>query len=365
MKTVNYGKSKWLNSPLSLSLCLVIVCLITTGANGVSGGSSGNEPTIKLFEADHSVLDDSNFAMYKFVVKHATEIEVIEAGNTIKAVNNPSAHTLKGTVYGMPANAIQTGGSNTFEAVLYARNDSGEVEKRLTLSFATAPPPPPAPPPADSSSTAPVTPQWGEQYSSPRSTQPATSTTDQLPWPPDFARCPSNCPYCLTPDKAKSRGFTQKCLDQPCYYSPDNQQKWYCYSEPEGWCCVGGHGGQVSQATKTECTQMSGDWYADQSQAMQACQETCWCCRQDGAVGNVTVNECLIVGTCYATQFQARQACQELMPCWCCVNGQVGQISQTQCIQMGGCCHNTQAEAVGACQPAWVPPGDGPPPPSF
>jgi len=350
MKTVSYGKNKWLNSPLILSLCLVLVCLITIGATGYS--ANGKTPNIKKFEADSLVLDDSNFAMYKFVVEGATEIEMTEAGDIIKAVNNPSAHTLKGTVNGMPANSIQTGGSNIFEAVLYARNDFGEVEKRLTLSFATELPPSPAPPPADSSSTAPITPQWGEQYPSPRSAQPTTSTTAQLPWPPDFAQCPGDCPYCLTPDKAKSRDFTQTCLDQPCYYSPDNQQKWYCYSEPEGWCCVGGHGGQVSQATKTECTQMSGNWYADQYQAQQACQEMCWCCRhQDGVVGYVTVNECLRVGTCYNNQADARNACQQMVPCWCCVNGQVGQVSQAQCLQMGGCCHNTQAEAVRACQP--------------
>jgi len=362
MKTVNYGRSQWLNSPLSLSLCLILVCLITTGATGGSGGLSGNEPTIPLFTADSLVLDDGSFAVYKFVVKGATEIDVIEAGDNIKSINNPSAHTLKGTVNGMPANAIQTGGSNTFEAIIYARNDFGEVEKRLMLSFATELPPPPAPPPADSSSTAPITPQWGDPYSSPRSTQPTTSTTAQLPWPPDFAQCPSDCPYCLTPDKAASRGFTQTCLDQPCYYPPDNQQKWYCYSEPEGWCCVGGHGGQVSQATKTECTQMSGDWYADQSQAMQACQEMCWCCRhQDGAVGYVTVNECRQMGTCHATQYEAQQVCQQMAPCWCCVNGQVGQVSQAQCLQMGGCCHNTQAEAVRECQGEAAPPTAPPP----
>ncbi len=347
MKTTSYGKSQRLNSSLMLCLCLVLVCLITVGATGYS--ANGKAPNIKKFEADKLVLDDGSFAMYEFVVSGATYIRLVEAGNILKEVNNPDAHTLKGTVPGNPTYAIRAGdNSNTFEAVLYARNDFGEVEKRLTLSFATELPPQPASliPPV-SMSNRPETPDWGDQYSSPTSTQPQSPTTHNEP---EFFECPTSCPYCLTPAEAKSEGFTQRCSDELCYYSPDMTQKWYCYSEPEGWCCVGGHGGQVNQATKSQCTQVGGEWYADQSLAQQACQPMCWCCRRDGAVGYVTINECRLVGNCYDNQYQAQQVCQQMTSCWCCVNGQVGQVSQTQCLQMGGCCHNTQAEALRECQ---------------
>jgi hypothetical protein len=330
-----------MNSPIRLCLCLVLVCLITVGATACPDG----KPRIK-FEADPLVLNDGDSALYTFVVKNATEVVVIEAGDIIKQITNPSAATLKGTVKGNTTYAIRTGDSNTFKATLIARNESGEVEKTLTLSFATELPPkstsliPPV-----SMSAQPRSPQWGEQYSSPPSTQPSPPT--MLQYEPKFFECPSGCPYCLTPGEAANLGFTQRCSEELCYYSPDKEQKWYCYSEPEGWCC---RDTQVSQATRTECTKIGGDWYANQAQAMQACQPMCWCCRQDGMVGNVTVNECLRVGTCYNTQAEAARACQQMVSCWCCVDGKIGQVSQTQCAQMGGHCYNTQAEAARACQ---------------
>ena len=346
MRLSGFGWVHSMNSPLRLCLCLVLICLVTTGATGYTAG----KPDIKLFKADPLVLNDGDAALYTFVVKNATEMQLVEAGNIIKKISNPTSATLKGTAQGMTTYAIRTGEGNTFTATLIARNDSGEAIAEITLSFATELPTkstsliPPV-----SMSAPPRSPQWGEQYFSPPSTQPTPSTATHER--PEFFECPSNCPYCLKPDEAKSLGFTQRCSEELCYYSPDKDQKWYCYSEPEGWCCVGGQGGQVNQATKTQCTKMGGDWYADQSQAQQACQPMCWCCRhQDGAVGYVTVNECRQVGTCYATQYEAQQVCQQMVSCWCCAGGKVGQATQAQCAQMGGYCYNTQAEAVRACQ---------------
>src|SRR4030042_1125750 len=203
MRLSGFGWVHSMNSPLRLCLCLVLICLVTTGATGYS--ANGKAPNIKKFEADKLVLDDGGFAMYKFVVSGATGMRLVEAGGILKEVNNPDAHTLKGTVPGKPTYAIRAGdNSNTFEAVLYARNDFGEVEKRLTLSFATELPLQPASliPPV-SMSDRPRSPDWEEQYSSPTSTQPQSPTTHNEP---EFFECPSNCPYCLTPDGQKSAG---------------------------------------------------------------------------------------------------------------------------------------------------------------
>jgi hypothetical protein len=347
MRLSGSGWVRGMNSHIRLCLCLVLVCLITAGATACPGG----EPRIK-FQADPLVLDDGDFALYTFVVKDATEVVVIEAGDILKQITNPSAATIKGTVKGNTTYAIRTGDSNTFEATLIARNESGEAEQTLTLSFANELPPkstsliPPV-----SMTDQPRSPQWGEQYSSPTAQPTPPTTPPASNWPPEFAECPPNCKYCLTRDEAASRGFGQRCLEQPCYYSPDNQSNWYCYSEPEGWCCVGGQGGQVTQATKTECNQMGGYWSMNQAEAIQACEPMCWCCRHyDGAVGYVTINECRQVGTCYNTQTEAAHACQEMAACWCCAGGKVFQATQTQCAQIGGACYSTQGQAAQACQ---------------
>ncbi|HEX76259.1 MAG TPA: hypothetical protein G4O12_06725 [Dehalococcoidia bacterium] len=357
-----------MNSILRLCLCLILIGLIAAGATmctersergmllpGVQvcqaandGGyaqyfADGKPPDIRLFEAKPLELDTDDSAIYTFVVRRATKVQIIEAGNTIKDIINPSAATLKGTVKGLTASAIQTGDSNTFDAVLKAINESGEVDERVTLSFVTELPSKPAPliPPV-SLSAPPRSPQWKEQYSLPLPTQPMSTTTHNEP---DFFKCPSNCNYCLKPDEAASLGFTQRCSEQLCYYSPDNQQKWYCYSEPEGWCCKDN---KVIQATKTECARLGGDWYANQAEAVRACQPMCWCCA-GGKVGQIPQTECAqIGGACYSTQAQAMQACQPM--CWCCAGGKVVQTTQTQCTQMGGACYATQAEATRACQ---------------
>jgi hypothetical protein len=345
MKTTSYGKSQRLKSLLMLCPCLVLVCLISIGA---TGSTAGNLPRIELLKAEPLVLNDGDAAVYTFVVKGATEIQLIEAGNIIKVSKGPTSATLKGTVEGLPTYAIRTGDSNTFDTVLKARNESGEVEKKLTLSFATELPPKPAsliPPVSDILSEQPRSPQWLDQSSLPPLTQPTSTTTRNEP---DFFKCPSSCNYCLKPDEAANLGFTQRCSEQLCYYSPDNQQKWYCYSEPVGWCCKDT---KVSQATKTQCDQEGGYWYANQAEAVRACQPMCWCCA-GGKVGQVPQAQCAqLGGDCFGSQAEAIRFCQQMMTCWCCAGGKVGQIPQAQCAQIGGRCFATQTQAQQACQP--------------
>ena len=342
MRLSGFGWVHSMNSPLRLCLCLVLVCLMTTGA---TGSTAGKEPVIKEFTAAPLVLEDGQAALYTFVVKGATEVVVTEEGHIIKDIKNPTSATLEGNAQGMTTYAIRTGDSNTFTAVLIAKNDSGETLKEITLRFATELLPKPASLIPPVSETKARTPLWGPQTSAPAtspSSTPSTTTHNE----PEFAECPSGCESCLKPDEAAELGFTKKCLEERCYYSPDNTEQWFCYSEPEGWCCKNT---QVSEATKTHCDQVGGDWYANEAQAINACQPMCWCCA-GGQVRKVTVHECgLVGGGCYATQYQAQQACQPA--CWCCARGQVGQVTQAQCLQMGGHCYNTQTEAVHACQP--------------
>src|SRR4030042_6931504 len=97
MRLSGFGWVHSMNSPLRLCLCLVLICLVTTGATGYTAG----KPDIKLFKADPLVLNDGDAALYTFVVKNATEMQLVEAGGINKQINNPSAATLKGTVQGM------------------------------------------------------------------------------------------------------------------------------------------------------------------------------------------------------------------------------------------------------------------------
>jgi hypothetical protein len=363
-----------MNSLLGLCLCLVLVGVITAGAIGCIAPSSaggtlpavqvckaepleqnevdyaltaigGNLPDIKVFEAEPLVLNDGDSALYTFVVKRATKIQVIEAGNLIKEINSPTLATLKGTVKGLTAYAIQTGDSSTFNAVLVASNGSGEVQEELTLSFAT-----PAQPAGQSGSTdnqtEPRSPKWLPQLSLPPISTLSTSATPGSE--PVFFKCPSGCEYCLKPEDAAGRGFNQRCSEEPCYYSPDNQQKWYCYKPTPGWCC---QGGKVNPATRDECAQIQGFWSTNQNEAIQACQPIGWCCR-DGNLYQATKDQCAQMGGTYwsTNQNEAMRACQPIG--WCCRDGNLYQATQAQCAQVGGSYWSTnQAEAMRACQP--------------
>jgi len=74
----------------------------------------------------------------------------------------------------------------------------------------------------------------------------SNSTTFKTPhdlFPPgeyhdSFITCPSRRwgsgpVLCLKPDEAANLGYTEKCSEEPCNYSLDDQQFWYCYSKPE------------------------------------------------------------------------------------------------------------------------------------
>ncbi len=349
-----------MNSPLRWCLCLALVCLISIAATGSTAAASatGPLPKIEQFKADPMVLEDNQAALYTFVVKGAENMRVIEGNDTLYEINSPASAILKGTVQGNPTYAIRTGDSNTFDAIVKARNESGEVEKKLTLSFASVLPPKPTsliPPVSDILSAPPRSPQWKEQYSSPFTSTPSTSP--KLGSEPVFFKCPSSCESCLKPEDAAGRGFTQKCSEERCYYSPDGQQNWYCYSEPVGYCCKegrAGQAGQVTEATKSRCAE-AGDsyWSTVQAEAIRACQPIGWCCR-GGQIAQATKDQCAQWGGEYwsTNQTETMRACQP--PCWCCAGGKVGQIPQTQCAQMGGTCYADQHQAIERCQPAPV-----------
>ncbi|MCJ7654754.1 MAG: hypothetical protein MUO97_05545 [Dehalococcoidia bacterium] len=411
MRLSGFGWVHSMNSLLRLCLCLVLVGLITAGAIGCTAPSSaggklldvqvckaepleliggdsaqsstgGKLPDIQVFKAEPLELTDGDSALYTFVVRRALKIQVIEAGNSIKEINNPTLATLKGTVKGLSAYAIQTGDSNTFNTILLASNGSGEVKEELTLSFANEPPPMPTSLIPPVSETKARSPQWGPQFSLPLPSTPSAKLGSE----PEFFKCPSGCEYCLKPDDAAGRGFGQKCSEQSCYYSPDNQQRWYCYKPVPGWCC---RDGKVNQTTRDECAQMGGYWSTNQNEAIQACQPMGYCCRdgnlyeatqsqctqvggvyysnqaqaiercqppgyccRDGQVYSSTQAQCAQIGGSYwsTNQAEAMRACQQTATCWCCSGGKVFQTTQAQCAQTGGTCYATQSQATAGCR---------------
>jgi len=354
MRLSNFQWIRNKNRVFGLCICLVLIGLITAGAaesiapNDVYSAQSstgGNPPDIRLFKAEPMVLNASDSAIYTFAVRHATRIHIIEAGNSIKEISNPSAATIKGTANGLPASALQTGDSNTFMALLIASNNNGDVQAELTLSFATEGEPEGQPEEqqgATDNQPEPRSPKWLEQYSSPFS--PARSSISGTE--PKFFKCPSDCNNCLKPEEAKSQGMGERCSAERCYYSPDNQQNWYCYKPAPGWCC---NNSIVSQATKDECTRMGGSWFLNQYEAQERCQPIGYCCR-DGNIYQATKSQCIQAGdTYYENVIEAKERC--LPPCYCCLSGQVFQSNQSQCIQSGGTCYTTQYEALERCQP--------------
>ncbi|MHB8085929.1 MAG: hypothetical protein ACYDHZ_08885 [Dehalococcoidia bacterium] len=395
MRSQRVGNGHRLTGIFSLSLCLALLGIIILGVTERTDAASvtGSLPEIKVFSAAPLTLPDGSSSLYTFVVSGATNMRVVEAGEIIKEINSPPDTTLNGTVKGRTTYEIRVDSINTFDTVLIAKNGSGEQKKTLTLSFATVlPQQSTSLAPGSDNQTKARTPKWGPQ-SSTSPTIAASTLSITTRDAPQFAKCPTNCNNCLRPDEAAARGFTQRCSEQPCYYSPDNQQKWYCYSEPKGWCCKegqAGQAGQVVEATKSECAQAGGGyWSTDKNEAIQACQPLGWCCR-NGQIAQTTRAECSQVGgqywstdknetiqACqpvgwfcsggslyqgtqaqaaqaganwYATQAQAAQACQP--PCWCCSGGKVYQTTQAACTRAGGACYSTESQATAACRGA-------------
>jgi hypothetical protein len=363
-----------MNSLIRLCLCLVLVSLVTAGAfvytnrsytvgmlpgvqvcqaeplqqNDVDYTPSaigGNEPVIQVFKADPMELDAADSAaVYTFKVKRAKNVQIDEGGTNIKNISNPSGATLQGTVKGLPAAAIPTDDSGKFITFLMASNDDGSVKAELTLSIAQKLLPLGLPAGSTDNQTEPRSPKWLDQYSTPVTSTPSTTTRNE----PDFFKCPDSCAYCLKPGEAANLGYTKKCSDERCYYSPDDQQNWYCYSEPEGWCCANG---KVGQSTKGECTKIGGYWSAYQSEAIEACQPKGYCCLNGQVYYPTTQAQCVQSGGSYwsTDQAQTMERCQP-PTCWCCLKGQVYQTTQAQCTQSGGACYTTQSQADAGCR---------------
>ena len=366
-----------MNSVLGLCLCLVLVGVTTAGAivytersyksgmlpdvqvckaeplqqNEVDYALSaigGNGPVIEVFKAEPMELDTADSAaMYTFKVKRATNVVINEAGTNIKNISNPSGATLQGTANGLPAAAIMTGDSGKFISTIVASNEYGTDTAALTLSLAKELLPTGPPAGSTENQTKDNKSHWLEQT---LSQAPLTQSTPSTITPnkPEFFECPSSCKYRLEPGDAASLGFTQKCSEQRCFYDFLNKNNWYCYRETEGWCCKDF---KVSQATKSECTQMGGSyWSTNQNEVIQACQPIGWCCR-DGNLYQATQAQCVQMGGSYwsTNQAQTMERCQP-PTCWCCLKGQVYQTTQAQCTQSGGACYTTQSQAAAGCR---------------
>jgi len=371
-----------------LCMCLMLVGVVIFGAadRTAAASTAASLPEIRAFNANPLILPDGGHAVYMFEVYDATKIQVVEAGEIINEYSGPPATTSKGQATGRTTYQIRSGSGNTFEAILIARNAGGEQKKTLTLSFETKRQPKAGSliPPVSDIATA----KKKEGKLGPQTLVPAASIalSTLAPWPHQFAKCPSGCYACLKPEDAAARGLARKCLDQPCYFSPDKQQYWYCYGEPEGWCCKDG---KITPATQLQCKESAGDWYATEAEAMKACESAeCWCCT-NGRYGQTTADACAkTYGTCYATQAQASErclasgwfcssgkvyqgsqsqaaqagaawyatqaeatrACAVPLTCWCCTNGRYGQTTTVSCANMGGTCYATQAQASERCQ---------------
>jgi hypothetical protein len=343
------------NSVFGLCLYLVLLGLIVVGAaesimpNDVYSAQSptaGAPPVIQVFKANPMTLETpTSAAVYTFKVKRATNLIITEAGNEIRNISNPTGAALSGIATGLPASAIPADDSGKFKAVLMASNAAGAVKAELTLSFSDkllASGQPAETEGADNETDS-RSPKWLDQYFSPfgpaRSSQSGTE--------PQFFDCPSDCDHCLTPEDAKSQGMGERCSAERCYYSPDNQQNWYCFKPAPGWCC---NNLNVSEATKDECNQMGGSWFLNQSEAQERCQPLGYCC-QNGNITSLTRSQCAQAGgTYYADVVEAKERCQPLG--YCCQNGQVySQTTQSQCTQVGGAWYTNQAQAMERCQP--------------
>jgi hypothetical protein len=349
MRIRNIGIHKVLEGVAMLCLCLVLTGIVIASATGSTSGATakGPLPVIMEFSATPMVLPDGQAAVYAFSVSGASKIEIIEAGDIIKEVNGPASSNIKGTIKGRTTYQIRTGDSKTFDTTLVAINSNGKLVKKLTLSFANVIPAGTAAagPGSTDNATGARSPKWLALITTPvLNTIPAGFS--QSTWPPTFAKCSSDCNYCLRPEDAKDRGFTQRCSDQPCYYSPDKQQTWYCYSKPATvWCCKDG---KVVETAKEKCVEAGGTAYATEAEALKACPQLGYCC-QNGRLTSATLSTCNNAGgTFYTDPVQAGQACQQLG--YCCQNGRLTSATTSTCKNAGGTFYTDPVQAGQACQ---------------
>jgi len=359
MKSSNSGWVRSIFTIIGLSLCLVFVCLATAGAAAptvtndaasAAAATGGSPPVILVFKADPMTLETpTSAAVYTFTVKRAKNVVITEAGNDIKNISNPSGATINGIATGLPASAIPADDSGKFKAVLMASNEYGTDTKALTLSLAkellsTGAG---AGPTGSENETGGNKSKWLDQL--PISPPPKSIQSYINKNEPNFFKCPSGCENCLKPGDAASLGFTQKCSEERCYYSPDGQQKWYCYKPTPGWCCANG---KVNPSTKAECDKLGGFWSTVQAEATERCQPGC-CCLSNGQISYPsTQSQCAqMYGTYYSNLGLCKELCQPT-GC-CCVNGQINYPStKSQCAQMYGTFYTDLSQCKERCQPA-------------
>ena len=398
MRSLNWARIFRFKGIFGLCMCLVLVGIIILSAaeRTAAAPATGSLPVIKVFTGDPLTLPDGGHVVYTFEVYDATKIQVVEAGYIINEYNGPPSTTSKGTSIGGTTYQIRTDGMDKFDTVLRANNLNGQRVQKITISFATKSKPKPTSliPPVSDNRTGNKN-KWGPQTSASRTSTPSAASTVSN-WPPQFAKCPKGCNYCIKPEEAAAKGLTQKCLEQPCYYSPDKQQNWFCYGEPvsTGWCCkdgkvtqadrcketggvwyateaeaitsrtvVGycckegqtGQAGQVTEATECQCTQEGADhWSLDKNRAIQDCQGTGWFCSGSKVYQGSQAQATQAGVTWYATEAEATKACVQV--CWCCTKGaaalasQVTQMNPADCAKAGGTCYTTQDSAAKACE---------------
>ncbi len=336
---------------LRLLACLVLAVATLLGTADMAAAASEwtGLPQIKSFSASPMVLQDGQSALYTFEVINATNVLLIEAGEELRDISNPPNTSCRASVRGRSTYQISRGAGNSFEAVLLANNISGSQQRKLTLSFASAPPLPTAAlarAPLDKASTGTRKPEWLGQTSG--AAPGGLSGQIVASYPPPFEKCPKGCDYCLQPADAAARGFTNQCTKGPCYYSPDKQRFWYCYSKPTTiWCCLDG---TVVETTKEACVQKGGTAYSTEAEARKGCQTaaTCWCCA-GGKVFQSTPSECAQYGgACYGSEKEALYSCQTRV--WCCLDGNVIETTAESCAQKGGTAYTTEADALKGCQ---------------
>ena len=366
--------SRWvrrMNSVLGLCLCLVLICLATAGAiaytnqsytgvriaqaeplqqnevdyalSAVAGG-----PVIQVWKAAPMELATADaFAVYTFKVNRATDVSITEAGANIKNINNPSGATLNGTADGLPASAIAADASGQFICTIVATNGNGTATKSLTLSFSKellATGQRPGQSEETGGQTGQRTPQWGPLMRA-SITSPLSNIINKEP---KFFKCPSDCDHCLKPDEAASKGYTQRCSEELCYYSPPENQKWYCYKPTPGWCCANG---KVNASTKDECDKIQGYWSTSQADATQACQPGCCCVNGQISYPSTQTQCAQMYGQYYNNLGQCKELCQP-QGC-CCVNGQMSYpTTQSQCNQMYGTYYTSLSQCKESCKVA-------------
>jgi hypothetical protein len=349
MGKLGFARIHRLSGIFRLCVCLVLIGIIILGAaEGIAAADvAAGLPVIKMFSGDPLTVPDGGNAVYTFEVYDGTKIQVIENGEIIDEFNGPPSTTSKGKANGRTTNQIRTGSMDSYNTILRASNPNGRQEKKLTIEFATKSKPKTTsliPPVSDIGTSKKST--WGQPTSAPMTPLAIASLS---PWPGQFAKCQSGCNSCLEPSEAATEGLTQKCLEQPCYYSPDKMRYWYCYGEPvsTGWCCKDG---KVTPATEAECKEAGGSyWSADQEKVIKACQtDAGWFC-SGGKVYQGTSSQATQAGVAwYSTEAEALKACEQ--ECWCCTNGRYGQTTADACAKMGGTCYATQAQASERCE---------------